>query len=100
MSSRDLGNADLAQALQLPVILVVGMRLGCINHARLTGHAIKQSGLMPVGWLAVQLQSDMSGFQANLDYLQDHLQSPCLGVLPHLTRPDFDLLSGCVNVQN
>lgn len=97
---RGLDNAGLAKALQIPVILVVGMRLGCINHALLTSHAITHSGLSLAGWLAVQLEGDMSGLQANLDYLHECVHAPCLGVLPHLVKPDFDLLANCVKLQN
>lgn len=96
----DLNNADLAKALRLPVILVVGMRLGCINHALLASLAIRQARLSFAGWLAVQIDGDMQGLQANLDYLLDRMMAPCLGVLPHLVKPDFDLLANCVKLQN
>lgn len=96
---RDLDNGQLAEALRLPVILVVGMRLGCINHARLTEQAIKRSGLTLSGWLGVRIEKDMPGFQANLDYLRNRMLSPCLGVLPHLLSPDFELLSEHVKLQ-
>jgi len=95
--SRELDNAELAVALQLPVIMVVGMRLGCINHALLTYRAIQSTELECLGWLAVQIDDRMSEFQANLDYLQECLNMPLLGVLPNLTAPDFDLLSTCIH---
>lgn len=95
---RDLDNAQLAKALSLPVILVVGMRLGCINHARLTVQAIRQSGLDIEGWLAVQIQPDMPEFQANLDFLRYSLNTPLLGVLPNLASPDFDALAACIKI--
>lgn len=95
---RALDNAQLAKTLQLPVILVVGMRLGCINHARLTGQAIKQAGLNLAGWLAVQLEADMPEFQANLDFLVQNLSAPLLGVLPHMAVPDFDQMASAINI--
>lgn len=94
----DLDNENLAVALGLPVIVVVGMRLGCINHARLTVQAIRQTGLSIVGWLAVQLESDMPEFQANLVYLQNCIRMPCLGVLPYMSSPEFEVLAAFVNI--
>lgn len=94
----DIDNENLAVALGLPVIVVVGMRLGCINHARLTIQAIRRADLPMAGWLAVQLESDMQAFQSNLAYLQNRLGVPCLGVLPHVTSPDFLALSSFVNI--
>jgi dethiobiotin synthetase len=91
--SADFDNADLAQALDLPVVLVVGVRLGCINHARLTLNAIQQLDLPCVGWIAVEIDPLMQGFEANLAYLQQHLDVPLLAVLPHIETPDFEYLS-------
>ncbi|MDD2739419.1 MAG: dethiobiotin synthase [Methylomonas lenta] len=93
-----LDNAELATALQLPVILVVGMRLGCINHARLSYQAISQAKLDCAGWLAVQLEADMPAFAANLSYIQDSIQAPLLGVLTYLQEPDFGFLAGQVKI--
>lgn len=94
--SQDLDNAGLAVALQLPVILVVGMRLGCINHALLTYLAIKSSRVKLAGWVAVSVDSKMQGFQANLDFLQSRIHEPCFGVLPFLENPDYDLLAASI----
>jgi dethiobiotin synthetase len=91
--SAEFDNADLAQALALPVILVVGVRLGCINHARLTLNAIQQANLSCVGWVAVQIDPLMQGFEANLVYLQQQLDVPLLAILPHIQTPDFEYLS-------
>lgn len=90
---KSLDNASLAQALQLPVILVVGMRLGCINHARLTAAAVTTSMLPFAGWVGVELSPDMPGFHENLDYLMNSLDAPLLGVLPYSPGADFDGLS-------
>lgn len=81
--------ADLAKLLGLPVILVVGMRLGCLNHALLTAAAIAERGLVLAGWVANCLDPDMAARQENLDALQKRLAVPCLGVVPFLEKPDF-----------
>ncbi len=73
--------ADLAVKLNLPAILVVGMRLGCINHALLTVEAIKSRGLMLAGWVANQLEPDMPMFAENLASLQQRIDAPCLSVV-------------------
>ena len=91
--SAEFDNADLARALGLSVILVVGVRLGCINHARLTLKAIQQANLSCAGWVAVEIDPFMQGFQANLTYLQQQLDAPLLAVLPHIQTPDFEFLS-------
>lgn len=91
-------NADLATALQLPVILVVGMRLGCINHARLSYLAIQQAKLDCAGWLAVQLDPGMPAFSANLSFIQEAIQAPLLGMLPYLKKPDFEFLAKHIKI--
>jgi dethiobiotin synthetase len=74
--------ADLAQALQLPVILVVGLRLGCLSHALLTKEAIAARGLRLAGWVANVVDPQMLQPQANLDYLAAQLQAPMLAHWP------------------
>lgn len=75
--------ADLAAALALPLILVVGMRLGCLNHALLTQEAIRARGLKLAGWIANRVDPAMSRFDENLATLQARLDAPLLGVIPH-----------------
>lgn len=75
--------ADLARLLGLPVVLVVGMRLGCINHALLTAESLAARGLEFAGWVANRIDPTMARFEANLDTLRRHLSAPLLGVLPH-----------------
>lgn len=75
---------DLAVKLDLPVILVVGLRLGCLNHALLTASAIKDSGLVLAGWVANSLSNDFDYQQQNITTLQQHIRAPLLGVIPHL----------------
>lgn len=75
--------ADLAVALALPVVLVVGMRLGCLNHALLTAEAIEWRGLTLAGWVANHIDPAMARFEANLATLQRRLKAPLLGVMPY-----------------
>ncbi|MCH4223554.1 dethiobiotin synthase [Alcaligenes aquatilis] len=81
---------DLAQALQLPVVLVVGLRLGALNHALLTAQAIRASGLPLLGWVANHIAPEMSYAQENLQTLHDYLPGPCLGVIPRLNATTLD----------
>jgi len=84
----DWDSSDLMRALGLPLVLVVGLRLGCINHALLTAEAIRARGLRLGGWVANTLNADMPFLQENITTLQHEFQrrhqSPCLGVLPRL----------------
>ena len=79
-----LQNADVARALQLPVILVVGLRLGCINHAQLTVEAISTDGLPLAGWAANTVDRDYEPAQGTVDFLRERIAAPLLGVIPHL----------------
>jgi dethiobiotin synthetase len=79
---QDLG--DLAQALQMPVILVVGLRLGCINHALLSAGAITQRGLTLAGWVANTIDADMSYLHENIDTLRARIPAPLLGIVKPL----------------
>jgi len=80
--------ADLAVDLQLPVILVVGLRLGCINHALLTAEAIRSRGLTLAAWVANTVDVDMLHVADNLASLHSGLAAPCLGHVPRLTDPN------------
>jgi dethiobiotin synthetase len=77
--------ADLARELNIPVILVVGMRLGCINHALLTAEAIAADGLTLAGWVANRVDPAMACYQENLDTLKLRLRAPLLAEIPHLS---------------
>ncbi|WP_291992020.1 dethiobiotin synthase [Candidatus Accumulibacter sp. ACC003] len=90
---RHCDTADLAAALQLPLILVVGMRLGCINHALLTQQAIAARGLTLAGWVANRIDPAMARFPENLAALQTRLAAPLLGVVEHATTPEQAALS-------
>ncbi len=80
--------ADLARVLGLPVIVVVGMRLGCLNHALLTVHAIAKSGLECAGWVANVVDAAMPALAENIEALQRRIGAPLLGVVPHMVVPD------------
>jgi dethiobiotin synthetase len=80
----DLG--DIARALDLPVILVVGMRLGCINHALLTLEAIKSRNLTIAGWIGNTLSSEMPFLQENLATIKNRVFAPFLGLIPTLPK--------------
>ncbi len=86
--------SDLAKALALPVILVVAIRLGCINHAKLTYQAIQHVGLPCAGWIAVCVDPTLLNRDENIQTIKTALSAPLLGVLPYLDGADFDLLAG------
>ncbi|MDU4252026.1 dethiobiotin synthase [Pseudomonas sp.] len=78
--------SDLAIALQLPVILVVGVRLGCINHAVLSAEAIQRDGLVLAGWVANIVDAQTSRLEENLATLAERLPAPCVGRVPRLAQ--------------
>lgn len=79
----DFDTADLAALLALPVILVVGMRLGCLNHAVLTAAAIRAAGLPVAGWVANHIDADMAHANENVAALEKRLAAPLLARLPY-----------------
>jgi dethiobiotin synthetase len=80
-------SADLARELNLGMILVVGMRLGCLNHALLTCEAITARGLKLSGWVANVRDEDMPMLHENIAALQARIAAPLLGVIPFLSAP-------------
>jgi dethiobiotin synthetase len=76
--------ADLAMGLSIPVVLVVGMRLGCINHALLSAQAINSDGLKLAGWVANCIDPEMPELEANIATLKQRLNAPLLGVVPNV----------------
>lgn len=80
--------ADLAQALGLPVVLVVGLRLGCLNHALLTAEAIRSRGLTLAGWVANHIDPGMLAQGDNIAFLQHQLAAPLLASIAHQSQPD------------
>ncbi|MEZ5702528.1 MAG: dethiobiotin synthase [Burkholderiaceae bacterium] len=81
--------ADLAQALGLPVLLVVGLRLGCLNHALLSAEAIRARGLTLAGWVANRIDPGMAAADDNLAFLRRRLGAPLLADVAHSATPDF-----------
>ncbi|MFN3579433.1 MAG: dethiobiotin synthase [Pseudomonas sp.] len=90
--------ADLAVDLQLPVILVVGMRLGCINHALLSAEAIAADGLKLAGWVANQVDPDMSRPAENLATLRQQLKAPFLGFVPWMSEPSAEAIAAHLDI--
>jgi dethiobiotin synthetase len=94
--SHDCSTADLARLLGLPVVLVVGMRLGCMNHALLTLRAIQSEGLLIAGWIANTVDPDMlfseQTFFALRDVIEHRFGAPCLGRIPRLDQDRYDPL--------
>lgn len=86
-------SADMATALGLPVILVVGMQLGCLNHALLTAQAVRATGLPLAGWVANCIDPQMEAIDDNVLALQQRLTCPLLGVLPFEPNVDARKLS-------
>jgi dethiobiotin synthetase len=78
--------SDIPKALNCPLLLVVGMRLGCINHALLTTEAIVNDGLSLSGWIANRIDPEMNAFEDNFQTLARNIPAPCLGILPYLNQ--------------
>ena len=95
--------ANLVKDLQIPVILVVGMRLGCLNHAILSARAIQLDGVRVAGWIANCVDPDFGShldgaeLDANVATLQGMLSAPCLGVIPH--SPNLDVATLAASLQ-
>ncbi|MEN8177974.1 MAG: dethiobiotin synthase [Pseudomonadota bacterium] len=90
----DITISGLVKMLNLPVILVVGMKLGCINHAILTAENIRQSGVELHGWVANHIAPAMQAQEGNLKALSEWLSAPCLGEVPYLEQPTAEKVSG------
>jgi len=82
--------ADLAVRLGLPVVLTVGLRLGCLNHAALAAADIRRSGLLLAGWVASAIEADFERSEENIDALCSILPEPCLGVLAYPPTASVD----------
>ena len=86
--------ADWVAQQQLPVVLVVGMKLGCLNHAMLTVREIQRSGCHLVGWVANCIDPDMALLEQNIADLQQRINAPCLAVVPYApTRTQYQQLA-------
>lgn len=94
----DFDTADLAQQLGLPVILVVGLRLGCISQALLTAEAIAARGLVLAGWVANTVDPAMAHADANVEAIATRLNAPLLGRLPRFAKPTAAAAAACLNL--
>jgi len=92
-------SADLAVRLALPIMLVVGVRLGCLNHALLTVEAIAARGLTLAGWVANVLDEHMPMRSENIEALQQRIDAPLLGVVSYQQQPDAREVAGCLNLK-
>jgi dethiobiotin synthetase len=81
--SRELMQADLVRALDLPVVLVVGLRLGCINHALLSFKALQADGMRIAGWIGNSVDPALEHAEHYFEAVCRHLPAPCLARLPH-----------------
>lgn len=90
--------AELVHALGLPVVLVVGLRLGCINHAVLSARAIMADGCTLAGWIANRIEPAMPFAEANLHTLQSRIGAPLLGVIEHAHAFDARVAAGMLDV--
>jgi len=91
--SATLMQADLVRALEIPVLLVVGLSLGCINHALMSVRAIASDGCSLVGWIANRIDPAMACADANIETLRERIHAPLLGVIAHdpARRGDSDI---------
>lgn len=95
----DLDTIDLARAVALPVVLVVGLRLGCLNHSLLTARAIDASGLELAGWIANAIDPRMSVADENVETLRRRLPAPLLGRFEWRAPPDARALARRLDVR-
>lgn len=93
----EFDTADLAEQLALPVVLVVGLRLGCISHALLTVEAILSRGLTLAGWVANETQADMAFADENVAALEQRIPAPFLGRVPRLEQPTAQEAAGHID---
>lgn len=96
-ATEDMG--DFAARIGLPVILVVGMRLGCLSHALLTARAIAAAGLPLAGWVANRVDPGMAAFEENLAALGERLPAPLLGAVQYHSRPDAEQIAGALALE-
>ncbi len=96
--SSSLDQAGLVRALAIPVVLVIGLRLGCLNHACLSARAIVADGCTLAGWIASEIDPAMDHVDDNVALLAARLPVPCWGRLPHRAAPDPAELAGFLQI--
>ncbi len=92
--------ADFARLVDADIVLVVGLRLGCLNHALLTAQAIRTMDLSLAGWVGNSMGPAFERAEANLATLRRHIAAPCLGVLPHTPQPEVAELASLLLVES
>lgn len=98
LNDRELLSA-LPRELKIPVILVVGVRLGCLNHALLTAEAVIKDGLRLAGWVANIMDPDIGDLEGNLSTLRALMPAPCLGLIPHAPQASPAELASSLDLQ-
>lgn len=93
-----LDAAAIPRQLELPVVLVVGLRLGCLNHALLTVEAMQCRGLRLAGWIANAIDPAMALRQKNLDALRQRIAAPLFGVIRHAAKPDVGRVARALDI--
>lgn len=96
--NEEADTADLAQELGLPVILVVGIRLGCISHALLTAQAITSRSLPLAGWIPNIVDPAMLNLPETIAALKSRLPAPMLGCIPHMAAPSAETAAACLDL--
>jgi dethiobiotin synthetase len=89
--------AELPRLLGMDVLLVVGLRLGCLNHALLTAEAIASRGLVLAGWIGNGIVPDFARRDANIETLTARLAAPCLGIVPWMQEPDVGFAAAALS---
>lgn len=92
--------ADMATVLGLPVVLVVGLRLGCLNHAFLTSCAIERSGCTLAGWVGNLTEPGFDYLEENMESLSQEIPAPCLGFVPFIDDRERAALAGCFELDH
>lgn len=100
LGAANKGMSDLALALNLPVILVVGMRLGCLNHAVLSAEAIERDGLQIKGWVANEIDPSFQALEQNIESLQHLLAAPMLARIPHSEAQSREQVLTSIDISN
>lgn len=90
--------AQIPKSLQVPVILVVGMKLGCINHALMSAESISRDGIPLAGWIANRVDADMACYEENRDTIANMLRAPMLAEIPHVTEPTPDNIAEFIDI--
>lgn len=90
--------SDIASELDLPVVMVVGLKLGCINHARLTTDSINAAGLKLAGWIGTQVEPEMQRLEENVSTLKRYIKAPCLGIVPFDEEKNIHKAAGLLHV--